>query len=594
MATYVPNASTLTEPTASRTVASAAEEFRVLKTSLDTRADLLDADLTVAEAAIDALEVDVAELQTQMAGIAAGTDSTALAANLASTASGKGAALVGVQDAAGDWSGLNQEEVNAEIGFLLIRSGDRLNALSAFSDSEQAAIMAKTSTTDHQAQISDLLGNNRHVHFPRGRYNGSAAITITNTLHISGDPFAELRFTDGAYTALSFTSGSAARSKIENIFIRGTASAAPTVTLVRMDTAAGYSTISGCWFAYADLCLDLDGVYITSVYDNIFAVAKRYWRLEDSTFGTAANQFWGNKYGTPIAGNIADLIYIAAPGVTMFGEYWETQQHGCTALHLATGAVRAEVMGKLEVCGDIVIDTSVEAHLQVNMDNCWKTTSNWAVRVNGGANAYIGNSSIRLSALDAALTGISAAGGAAVSATDVRNFGSGVVLSSVGGVRGSQIRGCSTGVTFTSGSTAVLGVDNTFISNTTNVVNNSGGSAIAPGSFTATLTGCTTSPAGGARYEVDNGIVALTVPGLTGTSNTTDCTLTGLPAAIQPVGAVFGTVALVLDNGVRSSEQCSISGGTLTLYRNDSATGFTASGTKGTRACVVTYRLRNV
>ena len=93
MATYVPNASTLTEPTASRTVASAAEEFRVLKTSLDTRADLLDADLTVAEAAIDALEVDVAELQTQMAGIAAGTDSTALAANLGSMA---GAALVGL------------------------------------------------------------------------------------------------------------------------------------------------------------------------------------------------------------------------------------------------------------------------------------------------------------------------------------------------------------------------------------------------------------------------------------------------------------------------------------------------------------------
>ncbi len=112
MATYVPNASTLTEPTASRTVASAAEEFRVLKTSLDTRADLLDADLTVAEAAIDALEVDVAELQTQMAGIAAGTDSTALAANLGSMA---GAALVGVQDAANNYNSAQVEAVLAEI-----------------------------------------------------------------------------------------------------------------------------------------------------------------------------------------------------------------------------------------------------------------------------------------------------------------------------------------------------------------------------------------------------------------------------------------------------------------------------------------------
>ena len=96
MATYVPNASTLTEPTSSRMVGSAAEEFRVLKTSLDTRADLLEADMTAAEAAIDALEVDVAELQTQMAGVAAGTDSTALAAALGSFTAGQGSGLVGV------------------------------------------------------------------------------------------------------------------------------------------------------------------------------------------------------------------------------------------------------------------------------------------------------------------------------------------------------------------------------------------------------------------------------------------------------------------------------------------------------------------
>jgi hypothetical protein len=139
-----------------------------------------------------------------------------------------------------------------------------------------------------------------------------------------------------------------------------------------------------------------------------------------------------------------------------------------------------------------------------------------------------------------------------------------------------------------------LGRQNTFIANTTNVVNNSGGSAIAPGNFTATLTGCTTAPTATARYEVDNGIVTLTVPGVTGTSNSTSCTLTGLPVAIQPPGAVFGSSMLLLDNGVRATEQCSVSGDTLTLYRNDSTTGFTASGTKGTRACVIQYRLRTV
>ena len=153
MATYVPNASTLTEPTASRTVASAAEEFRVLKTSLDTRADLLDADLTVAEAAIDALEVDVAELQTQMAGIAAGTDSTALAASLGSFTAGQGSGLVGVS-----FSDRTVEQTLADSsGFRDIRSF--------------AGIVADNVTDDFaalQAAIITARNEGCGIHWPTG------------------------------------------------------------------------------------------------------------------------------------------------------------------------------------------------------------------------------------------------------------------------------------------------------------------------------------------------------------------------------------------------------------------------------------------
>ncbi len=111
MATYVPNAATTSEPTASREVGTAAEEFRVLKTytvAVEGRMDLAEAELLDHESRIDVVE-------TQLTGIAAGTDSTALAAALGSTAVGQGGALVGVPDAADNFQGTNVDAVLAEI-----------------------------------------------------------------------------------------------------------------------------------------------------------------------------------------------------------------------------------------------------------------------------------------------------------------------------------------------------------------------------------------------------------------------------------------------------------------------------------------------
>ena len=115
MATYVPNAEQLTEPTSSRMVGSAAEEFRVLKTSVDVRADSLEADVDVLLADMSQAQDDIDVLQNQMTAVGLGTDSVALAVNLASTASGKGAALVGVQDAANNYNSAQVEAVLAEI-----------------------------------------------------------------------------------------------------------------------------------------------------------------------------------------------------------------------------------------------------------------------------------------------------------------------------------------------------------------------------------------------------------------------------------------------------------------------------------------------
>lgn len=61
--------------------------------------------------------------------------------------------------------------------------------------------------------------------------------------------------------------------------------------------------------------------------------------------------------------------------------------------------------------------------------------------------------------------------------------------------------------------------------------------------FTMGTTGFTSNPSGTARYQTIGRIVVLSIPTLSGTSNATAFTLTGIPAAIRPdagrnVGAV--------------------------------------------------------
>lgn len=103
------------------------------------------------------------------------------------------------------------------------------------------------------------------------------------------------------------------------------------------------------------------------------------------------------------------------------------------------------------------------------------------------------------------------------------------------------------------------------------------------GSFTVTLTGVTTTVTGTAYYSLSNNTVVLDIPALTGTSNSTACTITGLPSAIQPISTKTFT-AITEDN---TSAQLSImqlagGGGTLTLWRQTTPVAtFTSSGTKG-------------
>jgi hypothetical protein len=117
----------------------------------------------------------------------------------------------------------------------------------------------------------------------------------------------------------------------------------------------------------------------------------------------------------------------------------------------------------------------------------------------------------------------------------------------------------------------------------------------ASGTFTATLTGCTTSPTGTATWYRVGNIVTLVLPSLSGISNATTCTVTGLPAGIQPatLGSQAQRMGYFSDNGTHVGVFAVIQdgSGTISFFR-DGFANFTTSGTKAVgEGSVLTYLL---
>lgn len=112
------------------------------------------------------------------------------------------------------------------------------------------------------------------------------------------------------------------------------------------------------------------------------------------------------------------------------------------------------------------------------------------------------------------------------------------------------------------------------------------------GTFTVTGTGFTTSPTGTASYVRVGKQVTLSLPTISGTSNSTTFTLTGIPAEIT-ISNPFMTVARVKDNSgpyvwgravIRENS-------TIELATDANGTPFTASGTKTMWIMHISYNL---
>lgn len=112
------------------------------------------------------------------------------------------------------------------------------------------------------------------------------------------------------------------------------------------------------------------------------------------------------------------------------------------------------------------------------------------------------------------------------------------------------------------------------------------------GTFTATATGMTTSPTGDVDYLRIGGLVVLQIPTISGTSNATTFTLTGIPTELRPsvTRRIFarmqdaGTAYVVAYVDVNAD-------GTITCKKDVGGSAFTASGTKSIGSGTLVFKV---
>ena len=111
--------------------------------------------------------------------------------------------------------------------------------------------------------------------------------------------------------------------------------------------------------------------------------------------------------------------------------------------------------------------------------------------------------------------------------------------------------------------------------------------------FTVTGTGFTANPTGTAKYTIIRNAVVLDLPTLSGTSNATTFTLTGIPAGITPANAKTVIVRTVDNSGAAVASLMTLNtDSTCTMSKNlDAGTAWTGSGTKQLLSVSVAYTL---
>lgn len=112
-------------------------------------------------------------------------------------------------------------------------------------------------------------------------------------------------------------------------------------------------------------------------------------------------------------------------------------------------------------------------------------------------------------------------------------------------------------------------------------------SAPISGEFEGTLTGIDSVVTETCQYTLSGRSVTVQIPAMSGTSNSTACTITGMPTFLSPTEGGVCSVphsAFLNNSASVSTVRASVSAsfpGTITFQLNGSSTGFTAAGSKG-------------
>ena len=112
------------------------------------------------------------------------------------------------------------------------------------------------------------------------------------------------------------------------------------------------------------------------------------------------------------------------------------------------------------------------------------------------------------------------------------------------------------------------------------------------GTFTATLTGVSGSVTVGSIFALCGAFAIVRIPTMSGTSNASTMTITGLPSQVQPLSTQEMLVGTVLDNNAEEqTTNVKIQTSTITLEKWTgsvySSTGWTASGTTGWDSAII-------
>ena len=264
---------------------------------------------------------------------------------------------------------------------------------------ERAGFVADDST-DNQPALQSVLNtvpSGTQLLFGAGVYVFSSGVNV-NTRNITfvgaGRRDTELKFTDGAYTAITTSTTSpqaGSHFTMRDLFLKGTTTTSPQLKLLNIDNNSPYLLLENCFFGFCNECLFLGETYVVKILNNQFNNSDIAIRAVPS--GSQADCIIAhNTFGTMIDSTDACLD-LQFNGVIVSDNYFETQRRRKPSVIFRTGSQRASLINNLyQVENGLVcnVEPSVTAVIANNVISAsFDETTERVIEIDGGSSAAI-------------------------------------------------------------------------------------------------------------------------------------------------------------------------------------------------------------